>query len=133
MMQIIPLEPISQVFDVTLDGYQVRIEIFWLEDLQRWQANIQNVSLGYTVYGVALNVSIDLLAAAGQLDLQVLMLIDVTGDLTEATANSLGSDHILVYVDLATYIEAFFDSSVIIRQLFRVLTEEDQLKGGAFV
>lgn len=120
MMQVIPLQSTSQVFDVELDGYQVRMEIYYNDYLDRWIVDIENVSLGVSVNGIVMNVTIDLLDAAGTLDLQVLMLINLEGSLAEADVTRLGTDFQLVYMDLETYINAFLNENVIARELFRL-------------
>lgn len=119
-MQVIPLQSTSQVFDVELDGYQVRMEIYYNDYLDRWIVDIENVSLGVSVNGIVMNVTIDLLDAAGTLDLQVLMLINLEGSLAEADVTRLGTDFQLVYMDLETYINAFLNENVIARELFRL-------------
>lgn len=119
-VQVIPIESTPAVYNTSLDGFNVDIETSYSKASGKWYMSVVNKTNGKRVDGVVMNVSIDLLASANHLDLQVIMLINREVSFSEATVDNLGSEVVLVYMDLETYVNTYFDGSFVVRDLFRL-------------
>lgn len=122
---VLVLPTLSRVrfYDTELEGYQVTFWQSFNRSLNRWMLDVENKTLGKKVYGIVMNQGVDLLNASGHLDLQALVLTNVTGfNGLEADAENLGTELVLVYMDLQTYHDSLLDGAIVGRGVYRVPT-----------
>ncbi len=121
IIQILPMSSVVQFFDTQLEAYQVRIWQSWNRSLGRWMLDIENQTLGMKSYGIVMNQGTDMLNQSGRLDLQALVLTNMSRIVgLEAEADTLGDALQLVYMDLDTYNEFILQGAIVGRDVYRV-------------
>jgi len=133
MMIQIPINNTPSTYDVTLDNQNVILSVYYSLSANRWVMDVDNRTKNRSVQGLVMNISTDILAASNFLNLQVLMLINRENSFNEATVETLGNEVVLVYLDLETYKNFYFDGSVQIRQLQSIQSAKTVLIPGASV
>jgi len=120
-IQTIPLNSRVNFFETPIEGYQIKIFKWFDLTLSRWEMNIENLTLNQSLYGVVMNQGVDLLVAAGHLDLQAMVLVNLTPQIgLEASSTNLGTELILFYMDLETYDEIVLQGALFSREVYRV-------------
>lgn len=121
IIQILPTTSVVQFFDTQLETYNVRIWQSWNRSLGRWMLDIENQTLGMKSYGIVMNQGTDMLNQSGRLDLQALVLTNMSRIVgLEADADTLGDALVLVYMDLDTYNEFILQGAIVGREVYRV-------------
>jgi len=117
----VPIDSVINYRDIVIEDYQVRFFMAYNLSANRWMLNIDNQTLNRQAYSITMNQGTDMLNAHGYLDLQALVLLNVTSITgLEADAVNLGSDLLLVYMDMDTYHSTILDDAIGGRTVYRV-------------
>ncbi len=105
MIEFISIPSGSSFFETVLDGDAIRIDLYYSRSEDRYKMDVENKRLKRVAVGLAVNVGVDLLALAGRLGLQALVLVSMPQPRLEGSLSNFASSLQLAYMDLQTYNE----------------------------
>lgn len=112
MILFFKLNKLSNYFETDVDGSRIKITYYYSQVADRWIMDVENKRLDRKIEGVVMNVGVDLLATAGFLGLQALVLISFPEPRKEASFENFSESVRFAYMDLETYNDILLDGEV---------------------
>lgn len=103
MITYINVSKRSTIYEIGLEGFSIELNIYYSKSSDRWLLNVINRSNQQRVSGIVMNVGIDMLAIAGRLGLQSLILISLPKTGLEADFENFGEGVVLAYMTIEEY------------------------------
>jgi len=103
MPRIITIGSLTADYQVELDGQNISMNIYYVQNIDRWVLNISNNRIGKSSFGIVMNTGADLLAASGHLGLQALVPVSMPEFNIEADIINFPKNVNLLYLTMEEY------------------------------